>query len=155
MALNLEPDNVGVVVFGNDKLIKQGDVVKRTGAIVDVPTGEDMLGRVVDALGNPIDGAVSVIHSFSSCMEFLNCHWNVLCTFIIRVMFNDCSAICSYKRSIISVMVRVLFLMLYPYCSSTCVCLIVHGIICTCTCMVLCNTVVIWHCENQLTERRT
>merc|ERR1712123_158609 len=50
MALNLEPDNVGVVVFGNDKLIKEGDVVKRTGAIVEV------LGRVVDALGNPIDG---------------------------------------------------------------------------------------------------
>lgn len=58
MALNLEPDNVGVVVFGNDKLIKEGDVVKRTGAIVDVPAGEAMLGRVVDALGNPIDGKV-------------------------------------------------------------------------------------------------
>jgi len=57
MALNLEPDNVGVVVFGNDKLIKEGDVVKRTGAIVDVPVGTELLGRVVDALGNPIDGA--------------------------------------------------------------------------------------------------
>jgi len=56
MALNLEPDNVGVVVFGNDKEIKEGDVVKRTGAIVDVPVGEGLLGRVVDALGNPIDG---------------------------------------------------------------------------------------------------
>merc|ERR1712019_122774 len=56
MALNLEPDNVGVVVFGNDKLIKEGDVVKRTGAIVDVPVGEGLLGRVVDALGNAIDG---------------------------------------------------------------------------------------------------
>jgi len=56
MALNLEPDNVGVVVFGNDKLIREGDVVKRTGAIVDVPVGEALLGRVVDALGNPIDG---------------------------------------------------------------------------------------------------
>lgn len=56
MALNLEPDNVGIVVFGNDKLIKEGDVVKRTGAIVDVPTGEGLLGRVVDALGTPIDG---------------------------------------------------------------------------------------------------
>merc|ERR1712110_184903 len=55
-ALNLEPDNVGVVVFGNDKLIKEGDVVKRTGAIVDVPVGMEILGRVVDALGNPIDG---------------------------------------------------------------------------------------------------
>jgi len=56
MALNLEPDNVGVVVFGNDRLIKEGDVVKRTGAIVDVPIGDELLGRVVDALGNPIDG---------------------------------------------------------------------------------------------------
>merc|ERR1711976_126753 len=56
MALNLEPDNVGIVVFGNDKLIKEGDIVKRTGAIVDVPIGEGLLGRVVDALGNPIDG---------------------------------------------------------------------------------------------------
>jgi len=56
MALNLEADNVGVVVFGNDKLIKEGDVVKRTGAIVDVPVGLEMLGRVVDALGNAIDG---------------------------------------------------------------------------------------------------
>merc|ERR1712096_505931 len=56
IALNLEPDNVGVVVFGNDKLIKEGDVVKRTGAIVDVPVGMEVLGRVVDALGNPIDG---------------------------------------------------------------------------------------------------
>ncbi|KAH9415507.1 LOW QUALITY PROTEIN: ATP synthase subunit alpha blw, mitochondrial [Dermatophagoides pteronyssinus] len=56
MALNLEPDNVGIVVFGNDKLIKEGDIVKRTGAIVDVPIGAELLGRVVDALGNPIDG---------------------------------------------------------------------------------------------------
>ncbi|KAF5304879.1 hypothetical protein FQR65_LT00763 [Abscondita terminalis] len=56
MSLNLEPDNVGVVVFGNDKLIKEGDIVKRTGAIVDVPVGTELLGRVVDALGNPIDG---------------------------------------------------------------------------------------------------
>jgi F-type H+-transporting ATPase subunit alpha len=56
MALNLEPDNVGIVVLGNDKLIKEGDVVKRTGAIVDVPVGPELLGRVVDALGIPIDG---------------------------------------------------------------------------------------------------
>ncbi|CDH52624.1 atp synthase subunit alpha [Lichtheimia corymbifera JMRC:FSU:9682] len=56
MALNLEPDNVGIVVFGNDRLIKEGDTVKRTGAIVDVPVGPGVLGRVVDALGNPIDG---------------------------------------------------------------------------------------------------
>ena len=56
MALNLESDNVGVVIFGDDRSIKEGDVVKRTGAIVDVPVGKKLLGRVVDALGNPIDG---------------------------------------------------------------------------------------------------
>lgn len=56
MALNLERDNVGVVVFGNDRNIKEGDIVKRTGAIVDVPVGEELLGRVVDGLGNPLDG---------------------------------------------------------------------------------------------------
>jgi proton translocating ATP synthase, F1 alpha subunit len=56
MALNLETDNVGVVIFGADRDIKEGDVVKRTGAIVDVPVGPELLGRVVDALGNPIDG---------------------------------------------------------------------------------------------------
>ncbi|HEY0292173.1 MAG TPA: F0F1 ATP synthase subunit alpha [Hansschlegelia sp.] len=56
MALNLENDNVGVVVFGADRGISEGDTVKRTGAIVDVPVGRGLLGRVVDALGNPIDG---------------------------------------------------------------------------------------------------
>ena len=56
MALNLETDNVGVVIFGNDRDIKEGDTVKRTGDIVDVPVGKALLGRVVDALGNPIDG---------------------------------------------------------------------------------------------------
>jgi F-type H+-transporting ATPase subunit alpha len=56
MALNLEADNVGVVIFGADRDIKEGDVVKRTGAIVDTPVGMGLLGRVVDALGNPIDG---------------------------------------------------------------------------------------------------
>ena len=56
MALNLESDNVGVVIFGDDRTIKEGDVVKRTGAIVDAPVGKKLLGRVVDALGNPIDG---------------------------------------------------------------------------------------------------
>ncbi len=56
MALNLENDNVGVVIFGNDRLIVEGDVVKRTGSIVDVPVGRGLLGRVVDALGEPIDG---------------------------------------------------------------------------------------------------
>jgi len=56
MALNLENDNVGVVIFGDDRSIKEGDVVKRTQAIVDTPVGKNLLGRVVDALGNPIDG---------------------------------------------------------------------------------------------------
>ena len=56
MALNLEADNVGIVIFGSDRAILEGDVVKRTGAIVDVPVGKELLGRVVDALGNPIDG---------------------------------------------------------------------------------------------------
>ncbi|HVP84236.1 MAG TPA: F0F1 ATP synthase subunit alpha [Rhizomicrobium sp.] len=56
MALNLETDNVGVVIFGSDATIKEGDTVKRTGAIVDVPVGKGLLGRVVDPLGNPIDG---------------------------------------------------------------------------------------------------
>ena len=56
MALNLENDNVGIVIFGEDRTIKEGDVVKRTRAIVDVPVGKELLGRVVDGLGNPIDG---------------------------------------------------------------------------------------------------
>ncbi|CAA2103192.1 MULTISPECIES: F0F1 ATP synthase subunit alpha [unclassified Methylobacterium] len=56
MALNLEQDNVGIVIFGSDRDIKEGQTVKRTGAIVDVPVGKALLGRVVDALGNPIDG---------------------------------------------------------------------------------------------------
>ena len=56
MALNLETDNVGIVIFGDDREIKEGQTVKRTGAIVDVPVGKGLLGRVVDALGNPIDG---------------------------------------------------------------------------------------------------
>src|ERR1700758_2045745 len=56
MALNLETDNVGVVIFGSDATIKEGDTVKRTGAIVDVPVGKGLLGRVVDPLGNAIDG---------------------------------------------------------------------------------------------------
>ncbi|NUH65771.1 F0F1 ATP synthase subunit alpha [Sulfitobacter sp. S0837] len=56
MALNLEADNVGVVIFGSDRDIKEGDTVKRTNSIVDVPVGDELLGRVVDGLGNPIDG---------------------------------------------------------------------------------------------------
>ena len=56
MALNLETDNVGIVIFGSDRDIKEGDTVKRTNSIVDVPVGDELLGRVVDGLGNPIDG---------------------------------------------------------------------------------------------------
>src|SRR6476469_9603787 len=56
MALNLENDNVGIVLFGPDNAINEGDIVKRTGTIVDVPVGKGTLGRVLDALGNPIDG---------------------------------------------------------------------------------------------------
>ncbi|KAK4703399.1 F-type H+-transporting ATPase subunit alpha, partial [Phenoliferia sp. Uapishka_3] len=61
MCLNLEADNVGITIFGNDRLIKEGDTVKRTGHIVDVPVGPNMLGRVVDALGNPIDGKGPIV----------------------------------------------------------------------------------------------
>ncbi len=60
MALNLETDNVGIVIFGDDRDIKEGDTVKRTGDIVDVPVGKGLLGRVVDALGNPIDGGGAI-----------------------------------------------------------------------------------------------
>ena len=61
MALNLEVDNVGIVIFGEDRTIKEGDVVKRTKSIVDVPVGDGLLGRVVDALGNPIDGKGPIV----------------------------------------------------------------------------------------------
>ena len=61
MALNLETDNVGVVIFGSDRDIKEGDTVKRTGSIVDVPVGKGLLGRVVDPLGNPIDGKGPIV----------------------------------------------------------------------------------------------
>ncbi|MGY2048329.1 F0F1 ATP synthase subunit alpha [Methylobacterium sp. JK268] len=63
MALNLEQDNVGIVIFGADREIKEGQTVKRTGAIVDVPVGKGLLGRVVDALGNPIDGKGPIVSS--------------------------------------------------------------------------------------------
>jgi F-type H+-transporting ATPase subunit alpha len=61
MALNLESDNVGIVIFGDDRDIKEGDTVKRTGAIVDVPVGKGLLGRVIDPLGNPIDGKGPIV----------------------------------------------------------------------------------------------
>src|SRR3954449_6445011 len=61
MALNLETDNVGIVIFGSDREIKEGQTVKRTGTIVDVPVGKEILGRVVDGLGNPIDGKGPIV----------------------------------------------------------------------------------------------
>lgn len=69
MALNLELDNVGVVIFGSDRDIKEGDIVRRTGEIVNVPTGPELLGRVVDGLGNPIDGKGPINASQSSRVE--------------------------------------------------------------------------------------
>ncbi|ARS25861.1 F0F1 ATP synthase subunit alpha [Sphingomonas sp. KC8] len=69
MALNLEADNVGVVIFGTDAQIKEGDVVKRTGTIVDVPVGKGLLGRVVDGLGNPIDGKGPIVAEKRSRVE--------------------------------------------------------------------------------------
>jgi F-type H+-transporting ATPase subunit alpha len=69
MALNLEDDNVGVVLFGSDSAIKEGDTVKRTNTIVDVPVGKSLLGRVVDALGNPIDGKGNIESDTRSRIE--------------------------------------------------------------------------------------
>jgi proton translocating ATP synthase F1 alpha subunit len=69
MALNLERENVGVVVFGNDRAIKQGDIVERTSQIMDVPVGAELLGRVVDALGNPVDGKGPINASQRSRIE--------------------------------------------------------------------------------------
>jgi F-type H+-transporting ATPase subunit alpha len=69
MALNLSTDNVGVVIFGDDRDVKEGDIVKRTGDIVDVPVGKELLGRVVDALGNPIDGKGPIKASKRSRVE--------------------------------------------------------------------------------------
>jgi F-type H+-transporting ATPase subunit alpha len=69
MALNLETDNVGIVVFGNDTAIREGDTVTRTGTIVDVPIGRGLLGRVVDGLGNPIDGKGPIASTERSRVE--------------------------------------------------------------------------------------
>jgi F-type H+-transporting ATPase subunit alpha len=69
MTLNLEADSVGVVIFGDDRAVKEGDTVKRTGSIVDVPVGEALLGRVVDALGNPIDGKGPIVTTERSRVE--------------------------------------------------------------------------------------
>ncbi|RZM36612.1 MAG: F0F1 ATP synthase subunit alpha, partial [Sphingomonas sp.] len=69
MALNLEADNVGVVIFGSDAQIKEGDTVRRTGTIVDVPVGKGLLGRVVDGLGNPIDGKGPIVAEKRSRVE--------------------------------------------------------------------------------------
>lgn len=69
MALNLEADNVGIVIFGSDAEIREGDMVKRTGTIVDVPVGKGLLGRVVDGLGNPIDGKGPIVSDQRSRVE--------------------------------------------------------------------------------------
>ncbi|MCC7015602.1 MAG: F0F1 ATP synthase subunit alpha, partial [Rhodospirillales bacterium] len=69
MALNLEDDNVGVVIFGDDRTIREGDTVKRTGSIVDVPVGKELLGRVVDGLGEPIDGKGPIASSRRARVE--------------------------------------------------------------------------------------
>ena len=69
MALNLESDNVGVVIFGNDQSIREGDSVKRSGHVVDVPIGKELLGRVVNALGHPIDGKGAITTSLRSSIE--------------------------------------------------------------------------------------
>src|SRR6185312_8725369 len=69
MALNLETDNVGVVIFGDDRQIREGDTVNRTGRIVDVPIGKGLLGRVVDGLGNPIDGKGPIVGSERRLVE--------------------------------------------------------------------------------------
>ncbi len=69
MALNLEVDNVGVVIFGNDRDIKEGDIVRRTKKIVEIPTGKELLGRVVDPLGNPLDGKGPIKASSTSRIE--------------------------------------------------------------------------------------
>ncbi len=70
MALNLEEDNVGVVILGSDRDIKEGDIVKPTGKIVEVPVGEALIGRVVDALGNPIDGKGEIVAKDNRPIEY-------------------------------------------------------------------------------------
>src|ERR1700712_5959078 len=69
MALNLETDNVGIVIFGDDRNIREGDTVQRTGSIVEVPVGKGLLGRVVDGLGNPIDGKGPIVSDQRSRVE--------------------------------------------------------------------------------------
>lgn len=69
MALNLERDNIGVVIFGNDRSINQGDLVQRTKQIIDVPVGDGLLGRVVDALGRPVDGKGPLVNVVRARVE--------------------------------------------------------------------------------------
>ena len=101
MALNLESDNVGVVIFGDDRSIKEGDTVKRTGAIVDTPVGKSLLGRVVDALGNPIDGKGDIDKKLESMKnaEFL-IHPECSCT--SPMLYDVASG--SYKNSQVQVL---------------------------------------------------
>ena len=69
MALNLETDNVGIVLFGNSSLVKEGDIAKRTGKIVEVPIGDELIGRVVNPLGQPLDGKGNINASQSYPIE--------------------------------------------------------------------------------------
>lgn len=71
MVMNLEEDSVGVVILGDDSLIKEGDIVKRTNKVVEVPTGDCMLGRVLNALGQPIDGKGEIKYTSTSPIERL------------------------------------------------------------------------------------
>ena len=92
MALNLEIDNVGVVIFGSDRDIKEGDIVKRTSSIVDVPVGMELLGRVVDGLGNPVDGkgpVKSKIRSVRFCSTKLELY--ILKVFLFKNSTNSLS----------------------------------------------------------------
>ena len=70
MALNLEEDNVGAVIMGSDRNIKEGDIVKPTGEVVEVPVGDDLMGRVVNALGQPIDGKGPIVSNETRPVEF-------------------------------------------------------------------------------------
>jgi hypothetical protein len=75
MALNLETDNVGIVIFGDDRAIREGDTVSRTGNIVEVPVGPGLLGRVVDGLGNPIDGKGALVNVTHQVDRLADPHW--------------------------------------------------------------------------------
>ena len=107
MALNLEVDNVGIVIFGDDRGIKEGDTVKRTGRIVDVPVGRGLLGRVVDGLGNPIDGK-GPIEAASRRVSPPSVPWSRSTSEDLVTMTRGCehSASCSIIRPLDAKLVR-------------------------------------------------